>query len=110
MQLEQEIIRTIKAYGPMNLAQYMKTVLMHPLYGYYTAKPQVLGKVGDFTTSPEISQLFGEIVGISLIDWARKRPDPKKPFQLVELGPGQGTLMADVLRVFMDIYLVLLYT
>jgi NADH dehydrogenase [ubiquinone] 1 alpha subcomplex assembly factor 7 len=80
----------------MTVADYMAAALGDPDYGYYrTADP--LGAGGDFTTAPEISQLFGELIGAWLIDcWAQSgRPEQ---VNLVELGPGRGTLMADILR------------
>ena len=81
--------------GPMTLADYMAECLLHPRFGYYsTAEP--FGEAGDFTTAPEISQMFGELIGLSLAQcWI----DQGRPHgTLAELGPGRGTLMADVLR------------
>jgi NADH dehydrogenase [ubiquinone] 1 alpha subcomplex assembly factor 7 len=83
--------------GPITVADYMAAALSDPDHGYYrNADP--LGAQGDFITAPEISQLFGELIGVWLIDcWERSgRPDP---VNLVELGPGRGTLMADIMRV-----------
>lgn len=86
----------IRAGGPMSVAEYMSTCLMHPTLGYYVTRDP-FGVSGDFTTAPEISQMFGELLGLALAQaWLdRGRPDP---FRLVELGPGRGTLMADVMR------------
>ena len=86
----------IAAGGPMPLDAYMALCLGHPEHGYYVTRDP-LGAAGDFTTAPEISQMFGELLGL----WAAQvwldqgAPDP---VLLVELGPGRGTLMADALR------------
>ena len=86
----------IRAAGPISLADYMAEALTHPSLGYYR-RDDPLGASGDFTTAPEISQMFGELIGLWLVDaWDRlRRPDP---VVLVELGPGRGTLMTDALR------------
>ena len=88
--------RRIAQAGPVTVAEYMSTCLTDP-DGYY-ARREPFGSAGDFITAPEISQMFGEIVGAFVLDrWiADGRP---APFDLVELGPGRGTLMRDVLRV-----------
>jgi len=95
--LKESISRHIRAHGPMSLAQYMSEALMHPTHGYYTNET-VFGSQGDFITAPEISQVFGELVGLWAADLWQRAGTPS-PFQLVELGPGHGTLMADALRV-----------
>eukprot|EP00906_Rhabdomonas_costata_P016239 RCo023317 len=87
----------IKARGPLSLATFMTEALTNPMYGYYTTRPEVLGKSGDFVTSPEISQMFGELVGIWCVSVWEALGKPKA-VTLVELGPGRGVLMADVLR------------
>jgi NADH dehydrogenase [ubiquinone] 1 alpha subcomplex assembly factor 7 len=86
----------IRADGPMSIATYMGLCLTHPRAGYYTnADP--LGAGGDFTTAPEISQMFGELIGFFLVNlWQQMREPPS--FTLLELGPGRGTLMQDALR------------
>lgn len=86
----------MRAAGPISLADYMAEALTHPSLGYYR-RGDPLGACGDFTTAPEISQIFGELIGLWLVDaWDRLgRPSP---IALVELGPGRGTLMADALR------------
>ena len=92
-----EILRAeIAATGPMRLDAYMAACLMHPRHGYYATRDP-FGEKGDFITAPEISQMFGELVGLCLAQtWLDQgAPDP---VALVELGPGRGTLMADALR------------
>jgi NADH dehydrogenase [ubiquinone] 1 alpha subcomplex assembly factor 7 len=61
--LEREIRRRIEIAGPMPVAQYMSLCLSHPKHGYYTTRDP-LGARGDFTTAPEISQMFGELIGL----------------------------------------------
>ena len=82
--------------GPISIAQYMHACLSDPAHGYYTIRDP-FGPDGDFITAPEISQMFGEMLGLWLMQaWVDQgRPDK---FALVELGPGRGTLMADILR------------
>jgi len=86
----------IRAEGPLSVADFMAECLAHPVHGYYATRDP-LGAAGDFTTAPEISQMFGEMVGVWLAAvWqGMGAPDPVR---LVELGPGRGTLMADALR------------
>jgi SAM-dependent MidA family methyltransferase len=86
----------IKAKGPISLSDYMADCLMHPDHGYYTNR-QPFGLEGDFITSPEISQMFGELIGICLGQAWLDAGSPS-PFILAELGPGRGVLMADLLR------------
>ena len=94
--LAQVLAARIRAHGPMSLADYMAECLLHPQFGYYTTQ-NPFGAQGDFITAPEISQMFGELLGLSLAQaWLDQgAPDP---FTLAELGPGRGTLMADMLR------------
>ncbi|XP_041831977.1 protein arginine methyltransferase NDUFAF7, mitochondrial isoform X1 [Melanotaenia boesemani] len=95
----------IKATGPIPVAEYMREVLTNPVTGYYVKK-DVLGPDGDFITSPEISQIFGELVGVWIVsEWmGAGRPGT---LQLVELGPGKGSLAGDILRVFSQLRSVL---
>ncbi len=83
--------------GPMSLATYMSLALTHPRSGYYTGTDP-LGAKGDFITAPEISQMFGELVGFFIVNLWQQLDQPKS-FTLLELGPGRGTLMQDALRV-----------
>lgn len=94
--LEALLIRRIAATGPITVADYMADCLLHPEHGYYTTR-QPFGAAGDFTTAPEISQMFGELIGLCLAQtWLDQGSPPH--FTLAELGPGRGTLMADILR------------
>jgi len=94
--LGRHIAARIAATGPMTLADYMATCLMHPELGYYATRDP-FGAQGDFTTAPEISQMFGELIGLCLAQTWLDQGQPA-PCVLAELGPGRGTLMADILR------------
>jgi NADH dehydrogenase [ubiquinone] 1 alpha subcomplex assembly factor 7 len=85
----------IARHGPLTIAQYMELALSHPEHGYYMRKDP-LGVQGDFITAPEISQIFGEVIGAWLAAQWQAMGKPKAA--LIELGPGRGTLMADILR------------
>lgn len=86
----------IRAYGPMAVAQFMSDCLFHETYGYYL-RQAAIGAKGDFITAPEISQIFGELIGLwSAVVW-QQTGEPER-LHLVEFGPGRGTLMADALR------------
>jgi NADH dehydrogenase [ubiquinone] 1 alpha subcomplex assembly factor 7 len=94
--LQSEINKLIKSSGPMPVWRYMELCLMHPTHGYYVSRDP-LGREGDFTTAPEVSQMFGELLGL----WAAsvwKAIGSPPVLRLVELGPGRGTLMTDALR------------
>lgn len=94
--LRDHLIRLIGETGPLPLSHYMALALGHPEHGYYMTRDP-LGSAGDFTTAPEVSQMFGELVGLWLADRWIASGSPA-PFALAELGPGRGTLMADALR------------
>jgi SAM-dependent MidA family methyltransferase len=94
--LQSEIKKLIKSAGPMPVWRYMELCLTHPEHGYYVSGDP-LGREGDFTTAPEVSQMFGELLGL----WAAsvwKAIGSPPLLRLVELGPGRGTMMADALR------------
>jgi SAM-dependent MidA family methyltransferase len=96
MSLLDRLTAEIAAGGPISVARYMSACLHDPDFGYYATRP-ALGLGGDFITAPLVSQMFGELLGV----WAASawelmgRP---QPFRLVEMGPGDGTLMSDILR------------
>ena len=87
----------IRANGPMSVATYMALCLTYPHQGYYS-DGDPLGAGGDFITAPEISQMFGELIGFFVVNLWQQLGEPKS-FTLLELGPGRGTLMNDALRV-----------
>ncbi len=94
--LAAELHAIIAASGPIPISRYMEICLSHPIHGYYMNRDP-LGRAGDFTTAPEISQIFGELIGL----WAAtvwQQMESPQPARLIELGPGRGTMMADVLR------------
>jgi SAM-dependent MidA family methyltransferase len=96
MGLRERLAAQIAVSGPLTVAQYMTACLHDPQDGYYATRP-ALGAEGDFITAPLISQMFGELIGV----WAAScwtLMDRAKRVRLVELGPGDGTLMSDVLR------------
>jgi SAM-dependent MidA family methyltransferase len=96
MSLGDLIDARIAAQGPISVADYMAECLLHPKFGYYTTQTP-FGAAGDFVTSPEISQMFGELVGLCLAQAWMDQGRPS-PFTLAELGPGRGTLLRDLLR------------
>ncbi|MEQ8440459.1 MAG: class I SAM-dependent methyltransferase [Alphaproteobacteria bacterium] len=94
--LEEEFRRRIALDGPITLGDYMTGCLSHPKYGYYMTRDP-FGRGGDFTTAPEISQMFGELIGLWCAEMWRLMECPPT-IHLVEMGPGRGTLMLDMLR------------
>ena len=96
LSLADQIDAQIRAAGPISLATYMGLCLSHPRHGYYAAG-RPIGVKGDFITAPEISQMFGELVGFFVVNLWQQMGSPPS-FTLLELGPGRGTLMADALR------------
>ncbi|TKY89453.1 hypothetical protein EX895_001984 [Sporisorium graminicola] len=103
--LNEILLDSIRASGPMPVSTYMRTCLLDPMQGYYssanspTTSREVLGSRGDFITSPEISQVFGELVAIFYLARWQAVGAPSAT-RIIELGPGKGTLLADMLRTF----------
>ncbi len=94
--LEREIRHRIAVAGPMPVSEYMALCLGDPQHGYYMTRDP-LGARGDFITAPEISQMFGELIGLWMASvWKQMGTPPQ--IRIVELGPGRGTLMKDALR------------
>ncbi len=94
--LAAQVRQLIKQRGPMPLARYMSLCLTHPEHGYYMSRDP-FGVSGDFTTAPEISQMFGELIGLWVASVWQSMGSPET-VNFIELGPGRGTLMADALR------------
>jgi SAM-dependent MidA family methyltransferase len=96
MSLKDRLKTEIAEHGPMSVAAYMTRCLHDPLDGYYATRP-ALGEGGDFITAPLVSQMFGELLGLWAAETWRRLGRPA-PFCLIEIGPGDGTLMSDALR------------
>jgi len=92
--LKDKILRLIREAGPIGVAQFMQIALTDPKAGYYMRRDPL---ARDFITAPEVSQIFGELIGLFFVQAWEDRGRPGK-FHLVELGPGRGTLMADIMR------------
>jgi NADH dehydrogenase [ubiquinone] 1 alpha subcomplex assembly factor 7 len=88
--------KRITREGPITVADYMTAALGHPRYGYYMTRDP-FGRAGDFITAPEISQMFGELIGLWAVAVWQGLGQPES-LRLIELGPGRGTLLADALR------------
>ncbi len=94
--LARKLRQEIRRAGSISLPQYMSACLADPEHGYYRTRPAI-GAHGDFITAPEISQVFGELIGLwAVVTW--QQMGSPSHFRLIELGPGRGTLMADALR------------
>jgi SAM-dependent MidA family methyltransferase len=93
--------RHISKNGPLTVEDFLALVLYHPEQGYYAnVENQVIGGTGDFITAPEISQLFGETLALWFVQCWIDMGSPDTPICLIELGPGRGTMIADMVRVF----------
>lgn len=97
-ELGKRIAETIASQGPISIAEFMTLSLHDPQGGAYASRNPI-GAGGDYITSPEVSQTFGEMCGLWLVQCWHNQKQPKKPM-LVELGPGRGTMIRDVLRTF----------
>ncbi len=95
--LGEKIKAIIRTNGPVSITDYFSLCLADPQHGYYKTR-EPFGRVGDFVTAPEISQLFGEMIGVFMVH-AWQRHGTPADVRLVEIGPGRGTMMADMLRV-----------
>ncbi|KAI0881860.1 DUF185-domain-containing protein [Annulohypoxylon maeteangense] len=100
--LAKQLTEAINTTGPIPLASYMRMCLTSDTGGYYTGAIEEgrdqFGRKGDFITSPEISQIFGELVGIWFVAEWLSQGRPRQGVELIEVGPGRGTLMDDMLR------------
>jgi SAM-dependent MidA family methyltransferase len=95
--LGEKIKAIIQANGPISVTDYFALCLADPEYGYYRTR-EPFGRSGDFVTAPEVSQLFGEMIGVFVVHAWQRHGTPAGA-RLVEIGPGRGTMMADMLRV-----------
>ena len=94
--LGEKLIRRIENFGPITIADYMAACLGDPEFGYYRTR-EPFGTAGDFVTAPEVSQMFGELIGLWAVATWQRMGSPTR-FVLAEIGPGRGTLMSDALR------------
>jgi SAM-dependent MidA family methyltransferase len=95
--LGEKITAIIRANGPISVTDYFSLCLADPEYGYYRTR-EPFGRAGDFVTAPEVSQLFGEMIGVFMVHAWQRHGSPTE-VRLLEVGPGRGTMMADMLRV-----------
>ncbi|MBL0371963.1 class I SAM-dependent methyltransferase [Rhizobium sp. KVB221] len=96
--LADKIKAIIRQNGPISITDYFALCLADPEYGYYKTR-EPFGRRGDFITAPEVSQLFGEMIGVFLVQAWQKHLKPQRAIRIAEIGPGRGTMMADILRV-----------
>lgn len=96
--LAEKIKAIIDVNGPISVTDYFALCLADPDYGYYKTRDP-FGRGGDFVTAPEVSQLFGEMIGVFLVEAWQKHLMPRRAVHIAEIGPGRGTMMADILRV-----------
>lgn len=97
--LAKNIAEAIATTGPISIASYMRQCLTSPDGGYYTQGRDQFGQKGDFITSPEISQVFGELLGVWMVAEWMAQGKTSHGVEMIEVGPGRGTLMDDMLRV-----------
>lgn len=95
--LAQKLKALIRANGPISVTDFFSLCLADPEHGYYRTR-EPFGREGDFVTAPEVSQLFGEMLGVFMVHAWQKHGSPKG-VRFTEIGPGRGTMMADMMRV-----------
>ncbi|KAG7193629.1 uncharacterized protein KQ657_000702 [Scheffersomyces spartinae] len=98
--LEDFFTQVIQTTGPMSLSSFMRQCLTHPEFGYYTTRDPLASKGGDFITSPEISSVFGEMIGLFWLYTTWVSQGMPENIRIIEFGPGKGTLIYDVMQTF----------
>ena len=98
--LGKDLISYIKIRGPITLHDYMSQCLNHLIHGYYQSTDELIGEHGDFITAPEISQLFGEMIGVWCVNMWYNMNSPKK-INIIELGPGKGMMSMILMMIMM---------